>query len=88
LFVTVTNITDLEGRKYKLALFSNREKLVDAPDQTDVWERLALVPGIYTVQLTASIAGEPVSKTLAVTVEPGKPTHESVALAKAKTAGT
>jgi hypothetical protein len=87
LFLVVTNLGEMDGGKFNLSLFNNREKIAEAIDQKAAWQQLALVAGVYTLQLSALIGGEAVSKTVPVTIEPGKPKHENVALRKAAAAG-
>ena len=83
LFVAVSNLSELDGGKFTIALFSNREKIAEAVDQIGVWQQLALTAGIYTAQLSALIGGVRILKTVALTIEPGKPKHENVLLQKA-----
>jgi hypothetical protein len=87
LFVTVSNLSELDGGKFTVALFSNKEKIAEAVDQTGVWQQLALSAGIYTIHLSALLGGVRILKTLGVTIESGKPKHENVPLQKAAAAG-
>jgi len=83
LFITVSNSHDLDAGKFKVLLFNNTEKVAEAADQTDTWQQLGLSAGLYTVSVSAAIDGKPVSKTLGITIETGKPKHETVELKKA-----
>jgi hypothetical protein len=86
LFVTVKNLRELDGGKFTIALFDNRMKVAEAADQTAMWQYLGLAAGVYTAQLSATIAGKQVSKTIAVTIERGKPRQEELVLAEASAA--
>jgi hypothetical protein len=82
LFITVTNLPDLDGGRFTIVLFSNTERIAEALDQKGSWQHLGLAAGLYTAHISAVISGKAVSKTVALAIEIGKPRHESIVMAQ------